>query len=176
MTKRLVIDLENCSGCTSCTARCAYFYRAHPTDHGVDGLRERATFTLLCRRCTDATCVKACAFGALERRADGVLERHNLRCVSCKLCAQACPFGIIYPELLTFYQTPCDFCLGRLPPEASPPCVGSCARSAVAYREITPEQLEDEGEPLHLIGDHLAVRAHAWDVDPDPPGEGKGAK
>lgn len=173
MAKRLVIDLETCSGCAECTARCAYFYRPHPTDHGVDTLRERATFSLLCRRCLDPSCVKACAFNALERQPDGLLKRYNLRCVSCKLCAHACPFGIIYPELLHFYETPCDFCAGSTSSVdgSPPPCVGSCSRAAVAYREVDPDELGGDKRRLHVIGDHLAVRAEAWPVGPEP-GEG----
>ena len=167
MTKRLVIDLETCSGCRECTARCAYFYRPRERDHGIDGLRERATFALLCRRCSEPSCIKACAFGALERRPDGLLERHNLRCVACTLCAQACPFGIIYPEQLTFYETPCDFCTGSLAVTGGePPCVGSCGRSAVAYRDLSDEELA--GNPrLHALGDHLVARAKAWDPEAD---------
>lgn len=166
MPRRLVIDLESCEGCPSCTARCAYFYRPHTTDHGIDTLRERATFALLCRRCADPCCTEACAFAALERQPDGLLKRYNLRCVSCKLCAHACPFGIIYPEQLGFYETPCDFCTGSLVGDAQPPCVGSCQRSAVAYREVDPQELERDPR-LHVIGEHLAVRATAWESDPD---------
>ena len=173
MTKRLVIDLETCSGCPSCTARCAYFYRPHAQDHGIDGLRERATFALLCRRCPEPSCIKACAYRALERQPDGLLARHNLRCVSCKLCAQACPFGIIYPELLGFYETPCDFCTGSLGPDDRPPCVASCPRGAVAYREVEAAEVEDGKKRLHLIGEHLAAIADAWDPDPDAE-EGRG--
>ena len=163
MGRRLLIDLEVCDGCAACTARCAYFYRPHPEDHGIDTLRERGTFALLCRRCPEPTCVRACAFSALERQPDGTLQRHNLRCVSCKLCAHACPFGIIDPALLGFYETPCDFCVRSLEATGGPdqpPCVGSCGRSAVAYRTIAPSELA-EGD-LHLLGDHLAVRARAW--------------
>lgn len=168
MTKRLVIDLERCTGCPSCTARCAYFYRARDSDHGIDTLRERASFALLCRRCPEPSCVKACAYGALEREPSGLLQRHQLRCVSCKLCAHACPFGIIDPDLLTFYQTPCDFCTDRLLPGTDPPCVGSCGRSALAYREVDPAELERADEPMHLVGEHLAVRADAWPQEPEP--------
>ena len=45
------------------------------------------------------------------RRTDryrGVIMRYNLRCVSCKSCALACPFGTIYTEMLPFYATHCD--------------------------------------------------------------------
>lgn len=155
MGKRLVIDLDICDQCESCGVSCAYFYRPHETDHGALALRERATFALICRRCEEPSCIDACPFAALERQDDGVLKRHNLRCVSCKLCVHACPFGTIYPDMVGFYETPCNFCLG--PNDEEPPCARSCSRGALAYREVDPEEPR-----LHIIDDHLAARSAKW--------------
>ncbi len=155
MSKRLIIDLDKCDQCDRCGVICGYFYRADPNDHGVLALRERATFELICRRCEEPSCVDACPFNALERQSDGVLKRHNLRCVSCKLCAHACPFGTIYTDMVPFYVTPCNYCLG--PSDTEPPCVRSCSRGALAYREADP------AEPrLHILDDHLAVQSGKW--------------
>ncbi len=118
-------------------------------------MRERATFELICRRCEEPSCVDACPYDALERQSDGVLKRHNLRCVSCKLCAHACPFGTIYPDMVPFYVTPCNFCLGAS--DTEPPCARSCGRGALAYREVDPEEPR-----LHIIDDHLAARSAKW--------------
>jgi len=119
MTKRLIIDLAKCDQCESCGVSCG-FYDCRPDNaEGEVGpmlsLRERATFELVCRRCQSASCILACPFDALEKTDDGVIKRHNLRCVSCKSCAIACPFGTIYPELLPFYsmsyESSCKSCL-----------------------------------------------------------------
>ncbi len=155
MSKRLVIDLDRCDQCDRCGVVCSYFYRPQSKDHGVLALRERATFELICRRCEEASCVDACLFNALERQSDGVLKRHNLRCVSCKLCVHACPFGTIYPDMVPFYVTPCDYCLGA--GESEPPCARSCGRGALAYREVDPEEPR-----LHILDDHLAALSAKW--------------
>jgi len=155
MGKRLVIDLDSCDQCDRCGVTCAYFYRPLGQDNGVIGLRERATYALICRRCEEPSCVDACPFAALERQADGVLKRHNLRCVSCKLCVHACPFGTIYPDMVGFYVTPCDHCLGG--GEAEPPCVRSCSRGALSYREVDPDEPR-----LHILDERLAARATKW--------------
>ncbi|NIP85713.1 MAG: 4Fe-4S ferredoxin, partial [Planctomycetales bacterium] len=81
MSKRIVLDLTKCEGCESCTVRCGYFYRPHEADHGIQSLKERATFMIVCRRCEHAGCVASCPYDALERQADGVIKRYNLRCV-----------------------------------------------------------------------------------------------
>ena len=153
--KRLVIDLDKCDRCDSCGVRCPYFYRTHSGEHGVVALRERATYQVVCRRCEAPSCVMACPFDALERKADGVLERHALRCVSCKLCAHACPFGTIYPDMVAFYVTPCDYCLDQHGGE--PPCAGTCERGAIEYREVDPDEPE-----MHVLDQYLAARARKW--------------
>ncbi len=155
MGRRLIIDLDTCDQCDRCGVRCGYFYRSRSDDHGVLGLRQRATFHVVCRRCEEASCVDACPFSAIERQSDGVLTLHNLRCVSCKLCAHACPFGTIYPDMVPFYASPCDQCLGQ--GDAAPPCVETCGRGALAYREV------DADEPrLHIVDERLAARSAKW--------------
>ncbi len=155
MSKRLVIDLDRCDQCDLCGVRCGYFYRSQTADHGILGLRQRATFNLVCRRCEEPSCVDACPFNALERQDDGVLTLHNLRCVSCKLCVHACPFGTIYPDMVPFYVSPCDQCLGD--GDNEPSCVSTCSRGALTYREI------DADEPqTHVIDDRLAARTARW--------------
>ena len=158
MGKRLLLDLNTCDGCEECAVECSYFYRARATEHGVLTLREQASFALICRRCEDASCVAACRFDALERQTDGVLRRYNLRCVSCKCCAHACPFGTIYPDTVPFYVTNCDTCIGSR--SEAPPCALSCVKGAIEYREV-----DESDEGVYVLGERLAVRAPKWEKD-----------
>ena len=155
MSKRLVIDLDKCDQCDRCGVRCGYFYRPGAEDHGVLGLRQRATFELICRRCEEPSCVDACVFNALERQPDGVLKIHNLRCVSCQMCVHACPFGTIYPDMVPFYVTPCDRCLGDS--EEEPLCARTCGRGALGWREV-----EEDETSVHIIDGRLAARSARW--------------
>lgn len=155
--KQLVIDLNKCDACERCTVDCAYLYRARASDHGALTLRELATFAVVCRRCENPSCVAACRFEALERQPDGVLRRHNLRCVSCKCCTLACPFGTLYPDAVPFYVTACDFCIGA--GDRPPPCVASCARGALSLRDAAAGDEPD----LCVLNEHLAVRGPKWE-------------
>ena len=155
--KRLIIDLEKCDQCDTCNVSCDYYQRPHAEDHGMLGLRERATFALLCRRCEYASCVIACPFDAIERQGDGIIKRYNLRCVSCKLCAHACPFGTIYIDMLPFYETHCDACLGSKANGEEPMCVASCSRGALEYRAPHPDEPD-----IHIVDKFLAAHALAW--------------
>ena len=158
MSRRIVLDLTKCEECESCDVQCGYFYRPHDADHGIQTLKERATLMVVCRRCEHASCVTACPCEALERQPDGVIKRFNLRCVSCKLCTQACPFGTIYPEMVGFYVTPCDYCTQRT--DEQPPCLTGCQRDAISYREVDSRQ-----QNTHIIDDHFAVVAPGWDKE-----------
>ena len=152
---RLIIDLQKCDRCDSCSVTCGYHDRAHTQEHGISGLRERAAFALICRRCASASCIDACVFDALERDQNGILQRNNMRCVSCKMCAHACPFGTIYTDTLTFYQVNCDICLESS--NAEPLCVSSCPHGALEFRLLGPSESE-----VHIVDQHLAARAKRW--------------
>ncbi|MDD5558000.1 MAG: 4Fe-4S binding protein [bacterium] len=153
--KRLVLNLDICSACPACVIECSYYY--HPGNRGVDRLRELATYALVCRRCEDGTCVRACPVEALERDEAGVLERHSMRCIGCHSCAHACPFGTIYTDLLPYGLSGCDLCLDRS--AADPPlCVRTCPYGALEYREIEG----DAAAGIHLLDDRLAVISHHW--------------
>ncbi len=155
--KRLLLDLEKCEDCEDCAVKCSYFYRPRLEDHGVLSLRELAAFALVCRRCENPSCAAACAFQALERQANGLMHRYNMRCVSCKCCSHACPFGTIYPDTLAYFATPCDLCAGRVPAQ-DPACVADCARQALQFVEIEP----DEAQGIFLLNDRVAVKAPRW--------------
>ena len=152
---RLLINLDICSECPGCVVGCSYYY--HLDNRGIDRLRELATYSLVCRHCEEGTCVQACPVEALERGDDGVLIRHTMRCIGCKSCAHACPFGTIYTELLPYTLSGCDFCLDRADAEA-PLCVRTCPYGALDYRETE----EDIAGGIYHVGEHLAVVSHHW--------------
>jgi Fe-S-cluster-containing hydrogenase component 2 len=156
--RRLVIDLSACDRCASCGVVCAASNGAANGAGAMLALREKVTMELVCRRCRHASCIVACPFDALERREDGAIERHNLRCVSCKSCAVACPFGTIYAELLPFYSlswaSACRACLAA---GDVPACVATCAQGALKWREVEPGEAG-----VRVIDEFLAARTRPW--------------
>lgn len=156
MAKRLFIDLNKCDACEECTVTCVGSGRAEAADRGMLALRELAAFAVVCRRCEEPDCAAACKYEALERQTDGMMKRYNMRCVSCKSCSHACPFGIIYPETLPFYVVPCDFC-ARVDDEKMP-CAIACVKQAVEFRDVE----ESPKEGIFLVGERLAVKAPRW--------------
>lgn len=155
MNKKLFIDLEKCKGCQYCRASCSYPY--HPKNIGITSLLERVNFLLVCRRCDDEPCVNSCPKDALEKQQDGVLKRYMMRCINCKSCSIACPFGTIFPELIPLIACSCDYCLGRAGEEL-PLCVPTCPIGAVEYKEIE----QDPSKDLYQVADNLVVHSVHW--------------
>ncbi len=156
--KRLFIDLEKLTDhMKNCTDRCSYFY--HPHNSGITNVWELATYALVCRKCEDENCVRACPTDALEKQEDKVLKRYNMRCTSCKSCAHACHSGTIYAEFVPYYVSSCDFCLNRLNWNDKPECVQNCRCGAIQYGEFK----EDEAKNVYAVGENLLVRSTQWE-------------
>ena len=161
MSKKLLIDLDVCRNSDNYELQCSY--NQHPDNQGIIRLRELALYELICRRCEERSCVLACPEEALEANEDGVLSRYNLRCIGCKSCQHACPFGTLLDDVINLMVSGCDMC-PQLKSGEAPLCVTSCTNNAVSFEEI-PEPLP---ENMYLLGDRLAVRSRHWKRTEDP--------
>ncbi|MBN2121276.1 MAG: 4Fe-4S dicluster domain-containing protein [Candidatus Omnitrophica bacterium] len=159
--KRLFIDLDICMGekCRNCQIQCSYFY--HSGNNGIISVAELATYALVCRKCEEPHCVNACPAEALEQQKDKnkILVRHNMRCVSCKSCSHACPYGTIYPELVPLLIHNCDFCLDRRDIKDEPLCIKTCPYGALSLKEASSELTDN----TFLVGDNIIVHSTHWD-------------
>jgi molybdopterin-containing oxidoreductase family iron-sulfur binding subunit len=62
--------------------------------HGTFPNVEMAYLPVACQHCDDAPCVKVCPVGATFRRDDGAILIDYERCIGCRYCIAACPYGI----------------------------------------------------------------------------------
>lgn len=162
--KKLFIDLDVCTAgeCEKCVIECSYFYHTQdPINNGIISVAELATYALVCRRCEEPHCVNSCPFEALEQQdeKDNLLIRHNMRCVSCKSCSHACPYGTIYPEHVPYLIHNCDFCLERHQTKRELLCVESCPYGGLKLVDSDCKLRED----TFLVGDNLVVHSTHWD-------------
>ena len=154
--KRLFVDLEVCATCPECVTTCDYFY--HPANNGLISVREKAAMSAVCRRCENPVCVSACTRDALEKDEGGVLQRYSMRCVGCKSCSIACPFGTLIPEVIPYAVSVCDYCLGRVRGQGMPICVETCPLNAVRFEDVE----EDSSKNNYAVDEHLVVHALPW--------------
>ncbi|MBU0951641.1 MAG: 4Fe-4S binding protein [Elusimicrobia bacterium] len=171
MMKRILLDIEICYKCRTdgkeCSALCSYFY--HHTEgllkeeiinNGVEKLFAKAAQYLVCRRCEEKFCVNSCPQEALDKDEKGILQRYMMKCTSCKTCSIACPFGTIYPEILPYKSSGCDYCAGRANGEP-PLCVETCPSKALQYIEVE----ESREKNIFVINDYFAVKGLSWNKD-----------
>jgi Fe-S-cluster-containing dehydrogenase component len=158
--KRLYIDIPALmeSGVDAHEIKCEYMY--HQKNNGAFSLLEVAEFSVYCRQCKEAFCIDACPKEALEHQENGMIKRYNMRCVGCKSCVLACPFGTIFPEVINYVTSKCDFCLNQL--EQNPDYKPACVQTAPLNTFMMKEVAEDPKLNIFFVGNHLAVRAPSW--------------
>jgi Fe-S-cluster-containing dehydrogenase component len=132
----MVIDLDKCTGCQACSVACKaennvphgspeeHAGRTAPFWHKViaasSGLYPDVNVNLIpmpCMHCDDPPCVQVCPARATYRRQDGIVIQDYRRCIGCKYCLIACPYGVRNFN----YQDPVDEAYDRpdLPPDRS---------------------------------------------------------
>ena len=154
--KKILLHLDKLTEDKKQAIRCDYYY--HDSNRGIDELREKAHLTLICRKCKEATCIKACPNDSLKKDESGILKRSNILCVSCNSCAIACPFGTISPELIPFFTFSCDECLDRTDEEKKPLCVTTCQDDAIEYGDFR----EDEEKHIYHLSGRVYVHFTPW--------------
>jgi carbon-monoxide dehydrogenase iron sulfur subunit len=145
----LVVHPERCVGCRSCELACAVAHSQSKTLLGA--LQEEKppkqrvwvekggaySAPLQCRHCEKAPCVAICPTAALWRRnPDSPVVLDHGRCIGCRWCLLACPFGVIRMDTKDGAIVKCDLCAERLANGEIPACVESCHVGALTLEKV----------------------------------------
>lgn len=99
----MVIDLETCTGCQACTTACAMENDRLPGESWQDVLfHSEGAFPNTkmkwlprpCMQCENPSCVSVCPTKATYKTDDGVVLVDWDKCIGCKYCMIACPYGV----------------------------------------------------------------------------------
>ncbi len=135
-----VLDLGRCVGCGACVLACRLengWEAATPWRRVLPlNLRRRPGgptyfLSVTCHHCERPACVAACPSSAYEKRPDGVVVHHQKRCIGCRYCEMACPFGAPRYSATLGVMTKCHLCTPRLERGELPACVAACPTDAL---------------------------------------------
>ncbi len=106
MTKyAMVVDLNRCQGCRACMEACkvenntaagVFWMHVFRFEEGEFPDTRQSYLPRPCMHCDNAPCVKVCPVGARYKRADGLVLTDFERCIGCRYCELACPYGVNY--------------------------------------------------------------------------------
>lgn len=187
----LVIDLDICVGCHACAVNCkewnsgghaapltdkdpygakpigVWFNRIHTFEASAgDGEPPRTVhFPKSCLHCEDAACVTVCPTGAsFKREEDGIVLVNEDKCIGCKLCSWACPYGAREYDADEGVMKKCTLCIDRIYNENMdeidrvPACVSTCPVSARHFGDL--------GDPNSAVS-KLVVERMGYDLMPE---------
>ncbi|MGI6095771.1 MAG: 4Fe-4S dicluster domain-containing protein [Lachnospiraceae bacterium] len=160
-------DSTKCTGCKACEVAC---FAVHNREKNHVGKTvgtvtipvtprlyltnfQQGCVPVQCKHCENAPCLEVCTKDAISRVDDQVIVDPE-KCIGCKDCMQACPFGAImllpYAEdghlvaqadtsEMRVFASKCDLCQGV---EGGPACVRVCPHQALTL--VDPEAEREE--------------------------------
>jgi molybdopterin-containing oxidoreductase family iron-sulfur binding subunit len=193
----MAVDFQKCrwdQGCTQCSAACN-------RTHNVPDIPNKAQevkwiwkekyqtvfrqesevvnpaltshpLSLLCNHCSKPACTKVCPTGATwKREEDGVVMMDWHRCIGCRYCMAACPYGSrsfnfvdprpyvanVNPEFPTRTRgvvEKCNFCEERLAKGQMPVCVENCSERALTFGD----QNDANSDIRRLLASRYAIQ------------------
>ncbi|PBB89479.1 ferredoxin [Mesorhizobium sp. WSM3864] len=185
----LVIDLDTCVGCQACVTACkewntgghmapltdidpyggrvdgVWFNRVHSYEHTTEQGGRTVNFPRSCLHCERPACVTVCPTGASYKRAsDGIVLVDENKCIGCKLCSWACPYGAREFDMDVGVMKKCTLCVDRIyndnlaTEDRMPACVAACPTSARHFGDL--------GDPASAIS-HLVEERGGVELMPE---------
>jgi Fe-S-cluster-containing dehydrogenase component len=136
-----------------------------------DDLKDKPTL-LLCNHCDNPPCTRVCPTQATWKRdSDGIVMMDWHRCIGCRYCVVACPYGsrsfnftdprphieettIEYPTRMRGVVEKCTFCEERLAKGLQPACVEACDNDEIVFGDLN----DPHSKVRRLLSEFMAIR------------------
>jgi molybdopterin-containing oxidoreductase family iron-sulfur binding subunit len=174
----MVIDMRRCDGCKDCTVACQDTHELPKTFEWikvfeVKDKQGRGYFMPRpCMQCESAPCLRVCPVAATFKTDEGVILVDQDRCIGCRMCMAACPYGARYfnyadppvPNSPFAHPTPeypvpqqkgtvgkCMFCVHNTVDGKLPACVNACGMGALYIGDLVADvATNSQGETVRL--------------------------
>ena len=128
-------------------------------------------FLVLCNHCENPPCVRACPTKAtFKRKSDGIVLMDFHRCIGCRFCMAACPYGSRsfnfrdprpfiremnkeFPTRMKGVVEKCNFCAERLAVGKAPACV-EASNGALVFGDL----YDPDSGVRKLLKDNYTIR------------------
>ncbi|MEO3739480.1 formate-dependent uric acid utilization protein AegA [Kosakonia sp. WA-90] len=172
MNRFIMANSQQCIGCRACEVACVMAHNEeqhvvspahfHPRITVIKHQQQRSAVT--CRHCEAAPCARSCPNGAIGR-VDDAVQIDQQKCIGCKSCVVACPFGTLQVLVTPIGEGrvkatahKCDLCRDRA---EGPACAQNCPANALqlvngdALSEISKARrlraASHEAQPWHSV-------------------------
>ncbi len=147
MSKALLYDATLCIGCKQCESGCAQQNKLPYDDKiAAETVTSEHKFTTvvskddkflrrICMHCQDPACASVCPVGALRKTANGPVIYEEGRCMGCRYCMLAGPFGVPkyeWSKVLPKVQK-CIMCPERVNAGQPTACAEACPTGATKF-------------------------------------------
>ena len=150
MNAAILTDTTKCIGCSECVIACKKqndLAEDIPRRWGLDdGLGARNWTSIVkgpgnqfirkqCRHCLEPTCASVCPVGALHKTDTGAVIYDPGRCIGCRYCMLACPYGIPRYDWdrAVPYIRKCTLCYELIESGGQPACTSACPTGATIF-------------------------------------------
>lgn len=148
------LNLSACSGCKACQLACkdkndtpvgVLWRRVYEVSGGGYLQRGEAlidnTFMYFvssaCSHCDEPICMFVCPAAAISKRdSDGIVLIDQEKCIGCRYCEWACPYGAPQFNAETHKMSKCDFCYDYIEAGQKPACVSACQMRVLDFGPI----------------------------------------
>ena len=182
----MLIDTRKCiEGCTECVAQCHHVHNVPDFNNRKEEVKwiwkssynkvfptasqqfqsEKITgrsYLALCNHCAESPCTRVCPTEATFKRWDGIVAMDYHRCIGCRFCMAACPYGsrsfnwqdprtaiknpsLAYPTREQGVVEKCNFCSDRLVKGLLPACVEACPQKVMTFGDLNDPKSEIRG-------------------------------
>ena len=193
----MVVDLRKCisqQGCTKCIDACNRTHNIPDFGEDKDEIKwiwkepyentfvDQENFYMtekyndkmvpvFCNNCDNPPCVNVCPTQATWQRDDGIVMMDWHRCIGCRYCMAACPYGSRsfnwrdprpfikninsdFPTRMKGVVEKCTFCDERVSQGLSPACVEACTEKAMVFGNLN----DSESEVRQLLKENFSIR------------------